>query len=1218
MIQTRHRPHYTHRHTQTPAVTNLFFFSLSLSLSRTRMKQDNLPPCRNSDKCTCGDQCACTEALCSCIASSVINSLSSPSVEARWDVVLHCQSCVRMAHAVLGEDAIVSLQDQSASKQVASFAEAQDYTEQLDDAGLEVALIAPVAPKSNVHRNAATASSSSPSSSCQSRSRHIDPLAVPTMTDGTDMSTPNRTIPTGSDDSPIQFGKIDVMVGGMTCSMCSKAVTTALEQTAGVHNAHVSVSTNLATIRYDPLMTGPSELTKTIKDAGYDVLEVIGHGPADRNKKSRDGSGGNGADDDNDNNDDDDENDEDRIARVMERQQGREVWKRKMAFAVSLVGTLPISIITMVLPRLFSPKSVVMQWLHSSVTIEGRAFMKESLILCVLASIVQFVSGFSFYRTAYKNIQIGMMGMDVLVALGTTASYVYGWVELWDGQPAHVFETSSVLICFVLLGKWMNSLAVRRTSEALTQLMRLQSKTAVLVDDEGNERTVSVDQINPGDTVKIIRGASIPADGVVSEGDMTVNESMITGESVPVLKTPGSLVLGGTICEESPGTYVCVTGVGSSTALAQIVQLVQDAQTRQVPIQNLADTISSFFVPTVCVLSVLTFMVWYALCNTGIVPADWYNNEGGSGKFSLMFGIACLVISCPCALGLATPTAVMVGTGVGAKHGVLMKGGDSLEATSKVDAVVFDKTGTLTVGSLSITDYIPARPSSDTPFVLWLVACLERNSEHPLAKAVVTYAEETIGDYLRDRPLEQPSDFQAMTGRGASATIQNRHVAVGNRRFAELQNVPVSDAVEARMSELEEQGKTAIIAAVDGRVAVVMGIADDLKEDASQALKYLQDQLGVDVWMVTGDNSRTAHAIAKRLHLPSDKVVAEALPVAKVQKVKKLQSEGKIVAMIGDGINDSPALAQANVGMSLGTGAQIAAEAADMVLVRGHVSDVCIALDLSRVLFRRIQWNFVFSLLYNCLGIPVAAGVFYPLLHTRLPPTLAAMAMALSSFSVVLSSLALRLYRPPHIPTDPIGIQNTTSTTTTTSTSGFVAALRRCFKSTGRPSPGTQDGSADVLGLREPLLPTVTSDDQLDLPHVGTGTSDYIEDDDDEDDDDDSIDLDVLGESDTFVSLGENSRLRVSVRVTSSDASTVSDDKSRSSSSLLDGVLGVLGIQQRRRQQQQKQRQGTPIGSVLQYEEMATATRSQESQYDEMLLRHIEEGRNQQAKDEAI
>lgn len=654
---------------------------------------------------------------------------------------------------------------------------------------------------------------------------------------------------------------------------------------------------------------------------------------------------------------------------------------------------------------------------------------------------------------------------------------------------------------------------MRRTSAALTKLLSLQPKTAIKItvssgelnpaENPYHEEVVAVQSIVPGDVVKVLKGASIPADGVVRFGEMSVDESMITGESIPVLKTQGSIVLGGTICVESGqsigAAFVDVTGVGSSTALSQIVTLIQEAQNRnrEVPIQNLADKISGIFVPTVVAISTLTFMVWYALIQGNFVPQSYLPAGESPSTFSLLFAISCLVISCPCALGLATPTAILVGayfsvftneapfilphctlifslasgTGVGANHGILFKGGETLEMASKIDSIVFDKTGTLTKGKPAITDFnvmigdddfwnsIEGRstlPATETKeCLLWLLGSLERSSEHPLANAVVTYAEEYLG---KDPQFGQPSNFVALTGRGASGKInESIKVAVGNRTFAELEGLSVSPQVEATMQKLERQGKTAIIASVNSAICVVMGIADEVKPDAAKSIKYLKEEMGVDVWMVTGDNRRTAHAIARKLDLGLDRVVAEALPAAKVEKVQQLQDEGLIVAMVGDGVNDSPALAQSNVGLSLGTGAEIAAEASDMVLVRGNVVDVCTALHLSRVIFRRIRLNFVWSLLYNCLSIPLAAGVFYPVLHARLPPTAAALAMALSSVSVVVSSLSLRLYRPPQVFEE--------------------QALRRSDR-----HPNSPNGE----GLTEPLLPREEQDAaDLDLLEEG-------------------------------------------------------------------------------------------------------------------------------------
>jgi Cu+-exporting ATPase len=581
--------------------------------------------------------------------------------------------------------------------------------------------------------------------------------------------------------------------------------------------------------------------------------------------------------------------------------------------------------------------------------------------------------------------------------------------------------------------------------------MKLQAKTAIRVipvDSSANgrswnplidaykEETVPVQQIRPGDIVKILKGASIPADGTLIHGEMCVDESMITGESIPVLKLLGSTVLGGTICTETggqsgtsvtAGAFVRVTGVGASTALAQIVQLVQEAQSRQVPIQNLADTISSIFVPAVVTISLMTFLIWYGCCQSGIVPSTWYENESPA-TFSLLFGIACLVISCPCALGLATPTAVMVGTGVGARHGILMKGGETLEIAGKVNALIFDKTGTLTKGKPEVTDWRRVVPDSKLQIIaetvgmevdqalLWLVGSLERNSEHPVASAIVKYSELSLEAFgTENLNFAQPSDFMAMTGCGASGIINGSiEVAAGNRTFASLKQMTISKPVERILREMEEDGKTAILVGINGQVCAVLGVADELKEEAMATVIYLEGH-GVKVWMVTGDSRRTADAIARKLNLSPERVISEALPATKVDHVRNLQAQGFKVAMVGDGVNDSPALAEADVGISIGAGAEIATEASDMILVSGKLSDVCTALDLSRVIFRRIQWNLLFSMIYNLLSIPLAAGLFFPIFHTRLPPTVAAMAMALSSVSVVCSSLALRWYRPPDV-----------------------------------------------------------------------------------------------------------------------------------------------------------------------------------------------------------
>ena len=1041
--------------------------------------------CCSCDECYCGPNCQCTETLCRCEASSVLNSLglkktstsstvnTSGLISAEW-YISGMTCCTKgKLEAIFGKhgsDFPNHIQVDNESGKVRAWvlnaAQADQLTNEMKDAGFQVALER-VQPESESQGQSQNSVGRSPRKSLNPRStdsketrplqkgaleeaqsQQDDPLRSDDIEVGLDADAAHRQLRTidfavggmtcamccnlirssllenegvenvsvslattlahvefyesqncnvnllkeaieevgytvddvleQSQDSAPTIKVLALAVGGMTCSMCSNAITAALQQIPGVREVDVSLATNLATVKLeDKPDFDQSILKRAIEDIGYEVNDVF---PLNDEYQS--------------NSDDPD----DRLQRIL-RQQEDQLYARKRAFLWSLVGTIPILVFTMILPQILPSSHPVRRSLEEHVTLFGHEFVLEALILLGLAFPVQFGSGYVFYKSSYYGVFIqGVLGMDVLVAIGTTASFAYATFATWTGEHEyHFFETSSVLICFVLLGKWMNAMAVRRTSEALTQLMNLQAKTALKVIPNTNdikvwnplhesyeEQLVPIRSVQTGDMVKILKGASIPADGVLAHGEMSVDESMITGESVPVLKTPGSIVLGGTVCVETgfgfqestnvaAAAFVEVTGVGSSTALSQIIKLVQDAQSRQVPIQNLADQISAVFVPSVVTISLITFMIWYALCNGGVVPADWYASEGAA-TFSLLFGIACLVISCPCALGLATPTAVMVGTGVGARHGVLIKGGETLELASQVNTVVFDKTGTLTRGKPAITDFIRMVPNSYLSeiigddnrglggaedlddYLLWLFGSLERNSEHPLAAAVASYAERRLGSSsLKSKPLAQPTNFRALTGRGASGTINGDiTVAVGNRAFAALMEIPVRGEVEECMRSLERRGKTAILAAANGTVCVVMGIADELKADASASIQYLK-RMDIDIWMVTGDNRRTANAIARKLSLPLNRVIAEALPVAKVEQVRKLQAEGRVVAMIGDGVNDSPALAEADVGISLGTGADIAAEASDMVLMRGDVSDVCVALNLSRVIFRRIQ-----------------------------------------------------------------------------------------------------------------------------------------------------------------------------------------------------------------------------------------------------------------------
>lgn len=664
--------------------------------------------------CYCGPNCQCTETLCRCEASSVLNSLGaggttrSRSVSpipppgtagsasccgaggrapapprpatAETEIGIRGMTCSMCTRAVeqalkdLGGVSRVAVSLALHSTQVTydpSLLARDDLVDAIEGIGYEVVVEAPPA----------------------------------------DPPSPAAAGATATDAAGASAGVlVEFAVSGMTCSMCTQAIQRALDATSGVRHASVNLSTNQARVEFDPAVVSAEELKETIEDIGYDVVDTVLVEARDGDPSRTNAGGGCSLE-------------PDRLDRLMQQQED-EVWNRKRAFLWSLVGTIPILIITMILPHF--PGLSLVEWLHQTVTIGGGSnsnkqytFVIEAVILWAVCTPIQFGCGGAFYKSSYYGLRQGVMGMDVLVAVGTSASYGYAvWATLVGSMEYHFFETSAVLICFVLLGKWMQTLAVRRTSQALMQLMQLQPKTAIKVipsadhpswnplkNDPYVEYVVPATSVETGDFVKVLKGSSIPADGILRWGEMTVDESAITGESIPVLKTKGAVVLGGTICAEvgqvAGACFVQVTGVGSNTALSQILQLVQDAQSRQVPIQNLADTISGVFVPTVVILSVVTFMAWYGLIQSGVVPPSYLPDGESPATFSLLFGISCLVISCPCALGLATPTAVMVGTGVGAKQGVLMKGGETLELASKVDSVVFDKVRRQMLGDMN-------------------------------------------------------------------------------------------------------------------------------------------------------------------------------------------------------------------------------------------------------------------------------------------------------------------------------------------------------------------------------------------------------------------------------------------------------------------------------------------------------------------------------------
>jgi len=621
-------------------------------------------------------------------------------------------------------------------------------------------------------------------------------------------------------------------------------------------------------------------------------------------------------------------------------------------------------------------------------------FLRNPYVLWALATPVQFWAGWQFYRGAWAAARHMSADMNTLIAVGTSSAYLYSaaavlFPELFHaaGQMAALyFDTSSVIIGLILLGKYLEARAKGQTGEAIKKLMGMQARTARVVRD-GHEMDVPVESVAIGDLVLVRPGEKVPVDGEVLEGRSALDESMITGESIPVEKGPGDQVIGATINKTGSFRFRA-TKVGRDTMLAQIIRLVEDAQGSKAPIQRLADVIAGYFVPAVIAIALVTFGVWYFF---GPEPAFTY---------AVLNFVAVLIIACPCALGLATPTAIMVGTGKGAENGVLIRSGEALETAHKIGAIILDKTGTLTRGKPVVTDLVTANGTTPEE-LLSLAASAERGSEHPLGEAIVAAARE------KGLELGDPTEFHAVPGHGIEATVNGRRVVLGNQKMMSDQGHSLDGMVD-RASVLSDQGKTAMFVAVDGRMAGLVAVADTVKPGSREAVEELH-RLGIEVAMLTGDNRRTAQAIARELGI--DRVLAEVLPEGKAEEVKKLQAEGKVVAMVGDGINDAPALAQADVGIAIGTGTDVAMEAADVTLISGDVRGVVTTIRLSRQTMNTIKQNLFWAFFYNVILIPLAAGAWYPFFGVLLNPIFAGAAMALSSVSVVSNSLRLRRFR---------------------------------------------------------------------------------------------------------------------------------------------------------------------------------------------------------------
>lgn len=754
-----------------------------------------------------------------------------------------------------------------------------------------------------------------------------------------------------------------------------------LESAEGVNHAEMDLKENMVTVSYDQNLTGPRSLINCIQEAGQGTkyyhanLYIPPRG------------------------------------RETDRQ--HEIQTYRNQFLWSFLFSLPVFIFSMVLPMLHPYGNWLECKVHNMLSI-------GMLLRWILCTPVQFIIGQRFFLGSYHALRRRSANMDVLVSLGTNAAYFYSLYILMKAltsnkfEGADFFETSAMLISFILLGKYLEILAKGKTSDALEKLIDLVPETALLstLNADGNvesETEISTLLIQQNDIIRIVPGAKVPVDGVVVSGQSYVNESMLTGEARPNAKRPGDKVIGGTV-NENGCLLIKVTHVGSKTALSQIVQLVEAAQLARAPTQKLADQISKLFVPTVVVIACLTFLGWFIFGEAKIYPNSWIPKAMDEFELALQFGISVLVIACPCALGLATPTAVMVATGKGASEGVLIKGGIALQKTQKVRTVVFDKTGTLTFGKPVVVNAVLFSSFSMEEFCD-MATSAENNSEHPIAKAVVQYAKRFRRQFGSHAALiTEPTDFEVHPGAGVSAKVGNKVVLVGNKRLMQAFNVSFGPEVGEYILRAENLVRTCALVAIDGRIAGAFAVTDAVKPEASRVISYLRS-MGISSIMVTGDNWATATAVSNEVGI--DKVVAEMDPLGKACTIKDLQMKGATVAMVGDGINDSPALVAADVGMAIGAGTNVAIEAADIVLIKSNLEDVITAIDLSKKTMSRIRLNYVWALGYNIIGMPIAAGILFPFTGIRLPPWLAGACMTASSLSVICSSLLLQSYRKP-------------------------------------------------------------------------------------------------------------------------------------------------------------------------------------------------------------
>ncbi len=734
---------------------------------------------------------------------------------------------------------------------------------------------------------------------------------------------------------------LNLTVIGMDNPHCLGTVEAALKGVKGIISSQLTMNEK-ARIVFDPTLTTKEIIKKTIKEAGYTPVEET---TVDREKEAR----------------------------------RRDIRILRIKFFISLVFAIPLLYFAM--------------GHHVGLPIPSLSDGSMALLQLLLTTPI-IVAGYQFYTVGIRTVvKSRRASMDTLVALGTGTAYLYSLaisILIWTGNTNHgshniYYEVAGLLIVFILLGRMLEALAKGRTSESIRKLLELQPKTALVVRD-GKEQEISVEEVIVGDIVIVKPGGNVPVDGLVLEGSSSVDQSLLTGESIPVEKNVGDEVIGGTI-NQSGWLKFKATKVGKDTALAQIVRLVEEAQGSKAPVQRLADTVAAYFVPTVLAIGVVTFLSWYL--------------SGSDLSFSLTAFIAVIIIACPCALGLATPTAVIVGTGKGAENGILIRDAATLEKACQVDTIVFDKTGTLTRGKPEVTDIIPLSNIHSADEILKLAAAAERRSEHHLSEAIVAKAGE------KKIAIPEIDSFSAIAGKGVEAKYNKTTILVGNRKLFADKGIDIK-AAEGGITQLEDGGKTVVLVGIEGKIIGMIAIADTAKPSAVEAIAWLKKQ-GRQVVMITGDNRRAAESVAHSLGI--ERVLAEVLPEDKANEIKRLQEQGEKVAMVGDGINDAPALVQADVGIAIGSGTDIAIESGGIVLVKDDLRDVARTLDLSCYTMRKIRQNLFWAFFYNSIGIPIAAGILYPFYGFMLNPIIAGAAMAFSSVSVVTNSLSMRRYK---------------------------------------------------------------------------------------------------------------------------------------------------------------------------------------------------------------